>query len=61
MYKEDLSLFSSSLFSVKFNSKLKNLKSVILIKRNTSGLALPTALQPSRSLEMGNPVPHSSL
>jgi hypothetical protein len=47
MYKEDPSLFSSSLFSVQFNSKLKNLKSVILIKRNTSGLALPKVLQHS--------------
>jgi hypothetical protein len=54
MYTEDLSLFSaSSLFSVQFNSKLKNLKSVILIKRNTSGLVLPTALQPFQGIWYG--------
>lgn len=51
MQKEDLSLFSSSsLFSVQFNSKLKNLKSVILIKRNTSGPMLPISVRPTSPL-----------
>jgi hypothetical protein len=67
--KEDLSLFSASssssspyplalaLFSVQFNSKLKNLKSVILIKRNTSGASAAPPLAPSQNI----PTPHPSL